>query len=114
MIRGDVLLFAFPFPDKTRPVVILTRDSVGPSLTKVTVAPITSTVRGLPSEFLLDESDGMKTLCAVNLHGVMTVPKAQLGKRITTLDARQMEAICRALRFALQCDCPAYSNANAT
>jgi mRNA interferase MazF len=72
----------------------------------MTVAPVTSNIRGMPSEFLLDESDGMKTLCAVNLYGVMTVPKEKLGKWITTLDARQMESICRALRFALECDCP--------
>ena len=104
--RGDVHLFAFPFLDKTRPVVILTRDSLGPYLTKVTVAPVTSNIRGMPSVFLLDESDGMKTLCAVNLHGVMTVPKEKLGKWITTLEARHMESICRALRFALECDCP--------
>jgi mRNA-degrading endonuclease toxin of MazEF toxin-antitoxin module len=72
----------------------------------MTVAPVTSNIRGMPSEFLLDESDGMKTLCAVNLYGVMMVPKEKLGKWITTLDARQMESICRALRFALECDCP--------
>src|SRR5271167_1658213 len=71
--RGEVRLYQFAPPDKTRPVVILTRDSALPYLSAVTIAPITSTVRGVPSEVRLDADDGMKAPCAVNLHNVITV-----------------------------------------
>ena len=81
MARGDVRLYEFAPPDKRRPVVVLTRDSAIPYLTSVTVAPITSTIRGVPSEVLLGEEDGMKTACAVNLHNAVTVAQARIGKR---------------------------------
>jgi mRNA interferase MazF len=66
--RGDVRLYNFAPPDKDRPVVVLTRDSALAYLGTVTVAPITSTIRGVPSEVLLNQEDGMKAPCAVNLH----------------------------------------------
>lgn len=103
--RGDVYLCPFPSPDKLRPVVVLTRDSSIARLGKVTVAPVTSTVRGVPAEVLLDESDGMKGPCAVNLHNLMTVRQDLLGKWATSLSSRKMAAICDAMRFALECDC---------
>jgi len=65
--RGDVRLYEFAPPDKKRPVVVLTRDSAVSYLSTVTVAPITTAIRGVPSEVLLTENDGMKTHCAVNL-----------------------------------------------
>jgi len=71
--RGDIRLYRFAPPDKQRPVVVLTRDSAIAYLSTVTVAPITSTIRGVPSEVALDESDGMKTRCAANLHNVVTI-----------------------------------------
>ena len=58
--RGDVRLYTFATPDKNRPVVVLTRDSAIAYLGTVTVAPITSTIRGVPSEVLLNEDDGMR------------------------------------------------------
>src|SRR5207249_7794042 len=66
--RGDVRLYQFAPPDKNRPAVVLTRDSAIAYLSTVTVAPITSTIRGVPSEVVLNEEDGMKAPCAVNLH----------------------------------------------
>jgi len=71
--RGEVRLYRFAPPDRPRPVLILTRESAGGHLSTVTVAPITSTIRGVPSEVILDASDGMKGPCAVNLHGAVTV-----------------------------------------
>jgi mRNA interferase MazF len=62
-------------------VVILTRDSAIGYLSTVTVAPVSSTIRGVPSEVVLDESDGMKGRCAVNLHNAVTVSQQRLGKR---------------------------------
>jgi mRNA interferase MazF len=85
-------------------VVVLTRDSAIGYLSTVTVAPITSTVRGVPSEVLLDEEDGMKRRCAVNLHNAVTVSQQRLGKRVGRLGSRRMSEICAALRFCLGCD----------
>jgi len=102
--RGDVRLYQFAPPDKKRPVVVLTRDSAVPYLSTVTVAPITSTIRGVPSEVLLKEDDGMKTPCAVNLHNAVTVSQGRLGKRVAQLSSARMQEVCVALRFALGCD----------
>jgi len=102
--RGDIRLYNFAPPDKKRPVVVLTRDSAVPYLSTVTVAPITSTIRGVPSEVLLNEEDGMKTRCAVNLHNAVTVSQDRLGKRAAQLSSLRMNEICAALRFSLGCD----------
>lgn len=102
--RGNVYLYSFARPDKMRPVVVLTRESVLDYLSRVTVAPITSTIRGVPSEIVLGEDDGMKAPCAVNLHNVMTVPRSGLGRRVAHLGAARMREICAALRFSLGCD----------
>ena len=101
--RGEVRLYRFPPPDKQRPVLVLTRDSAVSYLTRVTVAPITSTIRGVPSEVALGPDDGMKRPCAVNLHNVVTVSKEHLGRRVTQLDERRMREVCDALGFALGC-----------
>ena len=102
--RGDVRLYSFAPPDKTRPVVVLTRDSAIAYLSTVTVAPITSTVRGVPSEVALSEEDGMKDACAINLHNVVTVSQSRMGKRVAQLSPVRTNQICAALRFSLGCD----------
>jgi len=102
--RGDVRLYQFAPPDKRRPVVILTRDGALGYLSTATVAPVTSTIRGAPSEVLLGEEDGMKAPCAVNLHNAVTVSQQRLGKRVARLGPRRMSEICSALRFSLGCD----------
>ena len=102
--RGDVRLYNFAPPGKKRPVVVLTRDSAIAYLSTVTVAPISSTIRGVPSEVLLNEEDGMKAPCAINLHNPVTVVQERLGKRVVQLNSRRMYEICAALRFSLGCD----------
>jgi mRNA interferase MazF len=102
--RGDVRLYQFAPPDKKRPVVVLTRDSAVAYLSTVTVAPITSAIRGVPSEVVLNEEDGMRAPCAVNLHNAVTVSQQRLGKRVAQLRAQRMSEICAALRFSLGCD----------
>jgi mRNA interferase MazF len=102
--RGDIRLYRFPAPDKERPVVVLTRSSALRYLTYVTIAPITSTIRDIPTEVVLDEEDGMKKRCAVNLDHVITVPRSRLGRRVTALQARQLTAIAHAIAFALDLD----------
>ena len=102
--RGDIRLYQFDPPDKKRPVVVLTRDSALDYLSTVTVAPITPTIRGVPSEVALSEEDGMKAPCAVNLHNAATISRNRLGRRITQLSSLRMMEICAALRFSLGCD----------
>ncbi len=102
--RGDVRLYQFEPPNKRRPVVVLTRESALAYLATVTVAPITSTIRGVPSEVVLNEEDGMKVPCAVNLHNAVTVSRNKLGKRVAQLSSVRMTEVCAALRFALGCD----------
>ncbi len=101
--HGEVRLYQFPRPDKQRPVVVLTRESAIAYLSTVTVAPITSTIRGVPSEVRLSEADGMKGACAVNLHNLVTVSKIHLGRRVATLSPERMKELCGALGFALGC-----------
>ena len=101
--RGDVCLCKFAPPDKQRPVLILTRDSSIGYLATVTVVPITSTVRDVPSEVVLDVDDGMRGRCAVNLHNVVTVRQQRMGRRVAHLSAERMQEVCSALRFSLSC-----------
>jgi mRNA interferase MazF len=102
--RGEVRLCRFPRPDKERPVLLLTRSTSIAHLSTVTVAPVTSTIRDVPSEVILDIDDGMKQRCAVNLHNTVTIRQDLLGRRVTQLSSRRMDAVCAALRFALGCD----------
>ena len=83
--------------------MVLTRESAIEHLSAVTVAPITSTIRDVPSEVRLTEADGMKGPCAVNLHNVSTVSKAHLGRRIASLSPERLRELCNALGFALGC-----------
>ena len=85
--RRDVRLHQFSPPGKKPPV-----------------APITSTIRSVPSEMVLSEADGMKTPCAVNVHNAVTVSQERLGKRVARLSPSRMSKLCAALRFSLGCD----------
>jgi mRNA interferase MazF len=104
MRRGEVRWYKFRRPDKKRPVVVLTRDSALEFLGEVTVAPITSTLRGIPTEVLLGPADGMERDCAINLDHVQTVSRGQLGSLITTLPETRLAEVRRALLFALGFD----------
>jgi mRNA interferase MazF len=102
--RGDVRLYPFASPDKLRPVVVLTRDHSIGYLSHVTVAPISTIIRGVASEVMLSDEDGMKAPCAVNLHNAITVEKGRLGRRVAQLHSSRMSEICAALSFSLGCD----------
>jgi mRNA interferase MazF len=101
MKRGEVRWYEFDYPDKRRPVVILTRDSAIGYLTSVTVAPVTTTIRRVPSEVFLSREDGLSTDCAANLHNLQTVPKSKIGALVTALSERKMAEVEAALLFAL-------------
>ena len=102
MRRGEVRLYKFKTPDKERPVVILSRNSAIEYLGEITVAPITSKIRDIPTEVILDERDGMRMECAINLDHIQTVPKGKIGKLITTLSEEKVDRIREALLFALE------------
>ena len=101
MRRGEIRWYEFSYPDKKRPVLILTRDSIIELLEEVTIAPVTSTIRSIPSEVILTKSDGMTRECAVNLDHLQTVSKNRIGDQITILNQSKMFEIRAALLFAL-------------
>ncbi len=101
MKRGEIRWYKFARPDKRRPVLILTRDSVLDYLGEVTIAPITSTVRDIPSEVFLSKAEGMPRDCAVNCDHVQTVSKGKIGSLISTLSPLKMADVDQAIRFAL-------------
>ena len=101
MKHGEIRWYKFAPPDKKRPVVILTRDSVLEYLGEVTIAPITGTVRDIPSEVFLSKDNGMLRDCAVNCDHLQTVSKGKIGALITSLPPESMVAVGRAIRFAL-------------
>jgi mRNA interferase MazF len=101
MKHGEIRWYKFARPDKKRPVLILTRDSVLEYLGEVTIAPIITTVRDIPSEVFLSKADGVPQDCAVNCDHLQTVPKAKIGVLITFLPPAKMADVGRAIRFAL-------------
>lgn len=101
MNRGEIRWYTFAHPDKRRPVLLLTRNSIIAYLGEVTVAPVTRTIRDIPSEVVLDGGDGLPHACAVNCDHVQTVAKGKLGTLIATLTDSQLAKVSRALRFAL-------------
>ena len=101
MRRGEVRWYKFSPPDKRRPVLLLTRDAILEYLGDVTVAPITSTIRDIPSEVRLYKEDGMLQDCAINCDHLQTVSKGRLGALVTTLSAAKMCEVSNAIAFAL-------------
>ena len=101
--RGEIWLYQFKAPDKRRPVLVLTRQEVLPLLDSVMVAPITSRIRGAPSEVVVGVHEGLKHDSAVNLDHVQTVDKARLRTFVGTLDRGKMSQVCRALALATGC-----------
>ena len=101
--RGDIWMFAFKAPDKQRPVVVLSRQSVIPLLRTVLVAPITSAIHGVPSEVIVGIEHGLKQPSAVNLDHVQTVDRSRLKRYVGHLDNEMMDTVCRALAIATGC-----------
>jgi len=99
--RGEIRWYKFTHPDKKRPVLILTRNSVIDYIGEVTVAPITSRVRGIPSEVPLGRADGMAKDCAVNCDHLQTVSKDKVGALIVALPSVRLTEISQAVQFAL-------------
>lgn len=101
MKRGEVRWYKFQQPDKKRPVLILTRNSVLGYLGEVTIVPLTSTIRDIPSEVLLTRHDGVRKDCAINCDHIQTVSQGKLGALVTTLTPEKLVQVRDAIRFAL-------------
>lgn len=108
MKRGEVRWYTFKAPDKRRPVLILTRDSAIVFLNALTIAPLTTTIRDIPTEVYLTPAEGVHSECVVNLDNLQTVPRDSIGALITTLSATRMEEVKQAISFALGFDSPLY------
>ncbi len=102
--RGEIWLHTFKTPDKRRPVLVLSRPETIPLITTVIVAPITSTIRGLPSEVPVGVEEGLKNPSAVNLDHVQIVEQAKLERFIGSLDSGKMADVCQALAIAVGCE----------
>lgn len=99
--RGEIWMFSFPKPDKKRPVLVLTRQDMIGRLHTVTVAPITSTVRGVPSEVGVGPESGLKQASTINLHHLATVPVAGLRTFVGAVPTTTMTKVREALLFSL-------------
>jgi mRNA interferase MazF len=102
--RGEIWLLAIPRPDKRRPVLVLSRPSLISALHTVTVAAVTSTMRGSPTEVQVGPEEGLKATSCVNLCNLFTVPQSELRTFVGALGADKMRSICRSLAIACGCD----------
>jgi mRNA interferase MazF len=82
-------------------VVLLSRNEAYAVRDSVTVAPVTSTVHGIPVEVPLGPQEGLPKVCVVNLDSVLTISKAMLDRPLVSLPTRKMAEVDRALKFAL-------------
>jgi mRNA interferase MazF len=101
MNRGEIRWYKFKAPNKKRPVLILTRDSVLDYLGEVTIAPITSTIRNIPSEVVLSKIDGIRKDCVINFDHIQTVSKGKVGSFITRLSPEKLNQVKSAIAFSL-------------
>lgn len=90
--------------DKARPVLVLTRELVRSHLSTVTVAPITTTIRGLSTEVPVDRANGLAGPSVVSCDNVNTIPASALGTQIGVLLDRQEPALSNAIRAAFDLD----------
>jgi len=104
MKRGEVHWADLDYPDRRRPVIILTRDSAIGYLSNVTVAPVTTSIRQIPSAVRLGPEDGLTEDCVANLHNLFTISKSKIGSLITVLGETKMAQVEEALLFALGMD----------
>jgi len=101
--RGEIWMYTFKPPGKRRPVVVLSRQEVIGLLSTVVVAPITSTIRGVPSEVAVGPDEGLKQQSAVNLDHVQTVDQSSLRQFVGSVGASKMRQVCQALAVAMGC-----------
>lgn len=101
--RGQIWWYEFKAPDKRRPVLVLSRQDALPMLRTAIVAPITSTIRGLPSEVMVGIDEGLRHDSAINLDHIQTVDQQLLRRFTGTLSEEKMRQVCQALAIATGC-----------
>ncbi len=102
--RGEIWLLDLARPDKKRPVLIVSRPSLIRLLHTVTVAVVTSTLRGAPTEVELGTDEGLKSTSCVNLCNLFTVRQKELRTFVGSVAPEKMAEVCRALAVASGCD----------
>ena len=101
MKRGEVWWAELPPPTGRRPVILLSRDEAYAVRSMVIVAPVTTRIRHIPAEVPLGPEDGLPRACVANLDSIITIAKANLRERVTTLSVKKLRAVDAALHFAL-------------
>jgi mRNA interferase MazF len=99
--RGEIWWADLPGPVGSRPVVILTRDSVLPTIGAIVVALVTRSVRQLPTEVVLGRRQGLPAHCVANLDNILTIPRQRLRRLMGACDARKVEELNQAIKAAL-------------
>lgn len=102
MNRGEIWWTDVPGLGR-RPVLVMTRDLAIPVLSDIVVALITATIRGIPTEVVVDEADGLPLRSAISLDNLRTLSKRHLIQRVTALSEARLEEVCEALRYAMAC-----------
>ena len=101
MRRGELWWTEIPGLTGRRPAVLLSRNSAYAVRLSVTVAPVTTRIRGIPVEVTLGPDDGLSVKSVANLDDITTIPKSRLDSRIAALSDEKLQAVEWALRFAL-------------
>ncbi|MDX2053646.1 MAG: type II toxin-antitoxin system PemK/MazF family toxin [Polyangiaceae bacterium] len=100
MIRGEIRWYTFGLPDKRRPVLLLGRAQTLSTLNEIIVVPVTRTIRGLTTEVILTQDEGMPVACALNFDHVALARRDRMGPLITTLSESRWPAVRSALLVA--------------
>lgn len=101
---GDIRLIEFGSPDKRRPALLLTRTAYLPHLSNVVVAPVTRTIRDIPSEVRIGPESGLKEESVVKLDQLQSISRDRIGKFVGSLDPSRKRELRDALLFALELD----------
>jgi len=102
MRRGEVWWAVFPQPVGRRQVLLLSRDSAYQVRTSVSVAPLSSTVRGIPVEVALGAEEGFTSPTVINLDNILTIPRSYLKEAVTALPAEKMSEVAQAIKFSIE------------
>src|SRR2546429_4699458 len=98
--QGSIVWAQLAPPFGRRPVLILTRDAAVSKLNALSIAPVTRTIRNIPTEVVLEQADGLPTLCAASMDNIFTIPRAALAGVITNLAGARMLQVFAAIRSA--------------
>jgi mRNA interferase MazF len=99
--RGEIWWAELASPAGRRPVLLLSRNEAYTVRELVVVAPLTTRIRGIPSEVLLGDDDGVPRACVVNLDSITTIARSSLRERLTVLSVERLKAVEDALHFSL-------------